>query len=91
MILLVVWILGSIIAILSSVKREKALKAIGLNIRRVRDDMQLSQEKAAELCGMHRTFYAGIERGERNATIITLLRITRAFKVSLDELTHGVK
>lgn len=52
----------------------------------MRDDAGWSQKVAGEHCGMHRTYYGGIERGERNASYTNLLKIAAAFEVSLSEL-----
>ena len=35
----------------------------GRAIRRVREEQEINQEEAAERCGLHRTYYSGIERG----------------------------
>ncbi len=55
---------------------------VGKNIREVRLRMNISQEELADLCGMHRTYIGGIERGERNITLQTLNSIAIALKVS---------
>jgi transcriptional regulator with XRE-family HTH domain len=38
----------------------------GRAIRRIREAQEINQEEAAERCGLHRTYYSGIERGVRN-------------------------
>jgi transcriptional regulator with XRE-family HTH domain len=35
----------------------------GRAIRRVREEQKINQEEAAERCGLHRTYYSGVERG----------------------------
>jgi transcriptional regulator with XRE-family HTH domain len=37
----------------------------GSAIRRIREEQEINQEEAAERCGLHRTYYSGIERGVR--------------------------
>jgi hypothetical protein len=32
-------------------------------IRHVREEQEINQEEAAERCGLHRTYYCGVERG----------------------------
>jgi len=34
----------------------------GRAIRRVREEQKITQEEAAERCGLHRTYYSGVER-----------------------------
>lgn len=58
----------------------------GENIRNIRLERGLSQEKLAELSGLDRTYIGGIERGERNIAVINIIKIASALKVEIDEL-----
>lgn len=58
----------------------------GRAIRRIREKQAINQEEAAERCGLHRTYYSGIERGVRNISIINIEKIARGLKISLPEL-----
>lgn len=62
------------------------LKALGANIRRIRNSKGITQEQLAELSDIERTYYVRIERGERNITIYRLYCIAQALKVDLQEL-----
>jgi transcriptional regulator with XRE-family HTH domain len=44
----------------------------------------------ADMCGLDRTYIGGIERGERNLSLVNIEKIARTFKVSLSELFRGV-
>jgi transcriptional regulator with XRE-family HTH domain len=50
----------------------------------------VSQEAFADLCGLDRTYMGGVERGERNLSLINIEKIAVTFEVSLSELFRGV-
>jgi transcriptional regulator with XRE-family HTH domain len=58
----------------------------GRAIRRVREEQRITQEEAAERCGLHRTYYSGIERGIRNVSLVNIERIAKGLKKSLSDL-----
>jgi transcriptional regulator with XRE-family HTH domain len=58
----------------------------GLRLRQVRQDRGISQEKLAELAGLHRTYVSSIERGERNVSLVNIERLAQALGVSMGEL-----
>lgn len=62
----------------------------GRAIRRIRQEQEINQEEAADRCGLHRTYYSGIERGMRNVSLVNVERIARGLKKSLPELFRGV-
>lgn len=59
---------------------------IGNKIRKLRHKRELSQEQFANICGLDRTYIAGIEQGKRNVSIINLEKIAIAFEISLSDL-----
>ena len=61
-------------------------KVLGQRIRNFRTAKGLSQEKLAEICGCHPTYIGQIERGEKNATIESIEKISCALGVSLSNL-----
>ncbi len=61
-------------------------KILGQRIRNYRTAKGLSQEKLAELSGCHPTYIGQIERGEKNATIESIEKITSALEISLSRL-----
>ena len=61
-------------------------KILGQRIRNYRTSKGLSQEKLAELSGVHPTYIGQIERGEKNATIESIEKIAVALNVSLSQL-----
>ena len=61
-------------------------KAVGQRIRNYRTQKGLSQEKLAEFSNCHPTYIGQLERGEKNATIESIERITVALGISLSRL-----
>jgi DNA-binding XRE family transcriptional regulator len=62
----------------------------GRAIRRIREDQKINQEEAADRCGLHRTYYSGIERGVRNVSLVNIEKIGKGLKTSLTELFRKV-
>ncbi len=58
----------------------------GRAIRRIREAQKINQEEAAERCGLHRTYYSGVERAIRNVSLVDIEKIARGLKKSLPEL-----
>lgn len=58
----------------------------GRAIRRVREEQEITQEEAADRCGLHRTYYSGIERGVRNVSLVNIEKIAKGLKTSLPQL-----
>jgi len=71
-------------------KRESALKKLGENVREKREKRELSQEGLAEAADLDRTYIGGIERGERNPTILSAIRIAKALRTPVSELCEGI-
>ena len=71
--------------------REPALQKFGQNVREKRESLGLSQEALADNAELDRTYIGGIERGERNPTLISALRIAKALKLNLSDLCEGVR
>lgn len=54
-------------------------------IEDLRKEKNLTQEKLAELAGLHRSYFWDIEQG-RNISIKTAYKISKALSVTLSEL-----
>lgn len=66
-------------------------QVVALNIRKLRKELDISQEDLAEKCGLHRTYVGAIERSERNITLQTLEKLADSLGVSpLDLLKDGL-
>jgi transcriptional regulator with XRE-family HTH domain len=62
----------------------------GRAIRRIRQEQEINQEEAAERCGLHRTYYSGVERGVRNVSLLNVEKIAQGLKTALPELFRRV-
>jgi transcriptional regulator with XRE-family HTH domain len=58
----------------------------GRAVRRIRQEQGINQEEAAERCGLHRTYYSGIERGVRNVSLVNIEKVGKGLKTSLPKL-----
>lgn len=62
------------------------VKVFGTNVRKYRKDKGISQEKLAELCGLHRTYISDIERFQRSISLENIQRIADALEVETYKL-----
>jgi len=69
---------------------EPSLRKFGANVRAKRDAKELSQEKLAELADLDRTYISSVERGARNISMLSVVRIAKALKTSAAELCEGI-
>jgi transcriptional regulator with XRE-family HTH domain len=67
------------------------LTKFGEQVRTFRKVAGLSQEELADQADMHRTYISGIERGERNISLLNLVRLANALKISLSQLMEGLE
>jgi transcriptional regulator with XRE-family HTH domain len=62
------------------------LIAFGAAINRLRKEQGVSQAKLALLSGIDRAYVRGIEKGDQNPGLITIMRVVRALDLTLTEL-----
>lgn len=67
-------------------KEERIKKKFGERLRQLRKKNGLSQETLALACDLDRTYIGGVERGERNISLINIYKIADALGVSAGEL-----
>ncbi len=65
-------------------------EAFGQRIQLLRKQYGLSQEKFALLIDMDRTYYASVEAGKRNISIVNIKKIADGFGISMSELFDGL-
>lgn len=66
------------------------LLLFGKNIRKIRLTTGLSQEKFANKIGMDRTYYASVETGKRNVSLINIKKIADGLEVPLSSLFENI-
>lgn len=61
-------------------------KIVGKNVRRIRQERGITQEKLAFEAEIDLTYVGGIERGKRNPSLLVMARIAEALSVQLPRL-----
>jgi transcriptional regulator with XRE-family HTH domain len=62
----------------------------GKRVTFLRKESNVSQEKLAELAGLHRTYIGMIERGEKNITLKNIQKIAKALTIDIAELVKDI-
>lgn len=71
---------------LDSVKSAETLKNIGQRLHAARLKQNLSLRQLAELAGVEHVQITKLEKGQLNASILTLLAITEALNIEMSSL-----
>lgn len=58
---------------------------LGKRIRKLREEKGFSQEKLAELCGLHRTYVSTVELGKRNISLVNIEKIANALNCQIKD------
>lgn len=66
------------------------LRELGRRIRAQRKLLGLTQEELALVAEVDRSYFGGIERGERNVTFTVLCRLCPALQCDVAKLTDGL-
>ena len=70
--------------------RTVALARFGLNVRQRREFLTFTQEKLAEQAELDPSYISGIERGVRNPSLLSIVRVAKALDTTASELFAGV-
>lgn len=62
------------------------IKSFGLRVRYFRKRLEFSQEDLADKAELHRTYIGAVERGERNISLLNILRLADALHITVKEL-----
>ena len=66
-------------------------RLFGNRLRELRFQRKFSQEKLAELADLHRNYVGGVERGERNVSLLNIVKLARGLKVRPSELIEPIR
>ena len=62
------------------------VKVFGTNLKKYRTELGVSQEKFAEMCGLHRTYIRDVERFQRSIALDNVQRIADALGIETYKL-----
>lgn len=66
--------------------KDKSLVRLGVAIRAKRKAVGFTQEALADAAGIDRSHVGKIERGERNITLLNIIRIAKALGVTSSDI-----
>jgi len=69
----------------------EAEERFAANLRHLRKEAGLSQEKLAHRTGLHPTEISRLERAVREPRLGTIVRLARGLKVGVDDLVSGIR
>jgi transcriptional regulator with XRE-family HTH domain len=62
----------------------------GKRVRELRLALNLSQEKLAERAELHRNYVGGVERGERNVSLVNIVKLAHGLDTDPAELLEKI-
>lgn len=71
---------------MNNLRNSEQLIQFGLNIKRIRESLGLSQEELCFRTGLSKNQIGNIERGEVNATISTLFALAKGCNISISQI-----
>ena len=75
---------------MSNAKKDANLEALGEQIRGVRKSKGLSQEQLAFQADVDRSYMGGIERGTRNVSFLSLVKIADCLGCDIATFTQNI-
>ncbi|MCU1462834.1 MAG: transcriptional regulator [Acidimicrobiales bacterium] len=72
-------------------KRVHPPQALGDRVRARRTELGLSQEDLAAATGLHRTYVGSVERGERNISLLNIVRLADSLGIDPADLVRGLR
>jgi transcriptional regulator with XRE-family HTH domain len=81
--------LGGVARVSGQQDADGALKRLGEAVRVARKARKMSQETLADAAGIDRSHLGRIERGERNVTLLNVIKIAAALNGSVSDLLRA--
>ena len=76
---------------MSTKNADPQLRILGAHITEIRREAGYSQESFANFVGLDRSYYGGVERGERNIAAKNLIKIAAALEKEVGDLFPTVQ
>jgi transcriptional regulator with XRE-family HTH domain len=70
--------------------RSPALDEFGRRVRQRRTELGLTLEQVHDASGVHYVFLSGVERGTRNPSLLTVVKLAGALQIDPGELMTGL-
>lgn len=68
--------------------KKDELEELGLKIKKLRNNLKLSQEQLAYKCSFDRTYISMLERGKRNPSYLNLLKLCTGLEIEIYQLLN---
>jgi len=68
---------------------QEILINFGKNLKILRTHQNISQEEFADKTKLDRTYISGLERGKRNPSFLTLIKLAKTLNISIEKLFNG--
>lgn len=76
---------------MANLTEQGIILSFGIRVRMLRKIRGLSQEAFADLADLDRSYVGGVERGERNISLINIKKFAEALDISIEMLFQGLK
>jgi transcriptional regulator with XRE-family HTH domain len=62
--------------------------SVGQNIKKIREEKNLTQQQIAELIHMHRSNYSKVESGQRELSVDAINKVAKYFGMTIDQIVN---
>lgn len=72
------------------IEKDNFKRIVGDQIRNIRENQNLTQERLGEMSGYDRTYIGAIERGEKNVSFYAVYKIFKALKIDPTDFINNI-